>query len=100
MTTRLQRIRAEVIAKRGRTCAYCGTGPLHRRALHLNHVHPQALGGATDLANLRPVCSVCNAKKGDLPLAEYILTRLLEVDRERARLVHIGTKIGAFSQPD
>ena len=96
MTTRLQRLRAEVITKRGRFCAYCGSGPLHRRALHLNHVHPLALGGEDGVANLRPACSYCHAKKGEIPLVDYVVTRLAEVDRERANLVCIGTKIGVI----
>lgn len=97
MATRLQRLRAEVIAKRGRHCTYCGAGPLYRRALHLDHVHPQSLGGKTELANLRPACSHCNTKKAAHTLADYIPIRLIEIDRERARLVCIGKKIGALA---
>lgn len=100
MATRLQRLRAEVIAKRGRHCSYCGTGPLYRRALHLDHVHPQKLGGKTEFANLRPACSHCNTKKSSRLLSDYIVIRLAEIDRERARLVCIGMKIGALSPAD
>ena len=96
MTTRLQRLRAEVISKRGRLCAYCGSGPLHKRALHLNHVQPLELGGEDDAANLRPACSSCHAKKGASPLTDYVVKRLVEVNRERDTLVCIGTKIGVI----
>lgn len=100
MTTRLQRLRAEVIEKRGRHCTYCGAGPLYRRALHLDHVLPQKLGGKTEFANLRPACSHCNTKKSSRRLADYITIRLAEIDRERAKLVCIATKIGVVSPAD
>jgi len=100
VATRLQRLRAEVIEKRGRHCSYCGVGPLYKRALHLDHVTPQKLGGKTEFANLRPACSHCNTKKSSRRLSDYIVIRLAEIDRERSKLVAIGTKLGVVSPPD
>ena len=91
--TRLQKLRADVIAKRGRYCSYCGKGPLYKRALHLDHVVPSKLGGATDLHNLRPACSHCNRTKGAKPLDVYIIDRLARLEQEHKILTAIKAKL-------
>ncbi len=39
-------------------------GQLSGYPIHLDHVHPVALGGATTLSNLQLAHSVCNMRKG------------------------------------
>jgi 5-methylcytosine-specific restriction endonuclease McrA len=44
----------------GNRCVRCG----HRIKLTMDHVRPVALGGASDAANLQPLCEACNGWKG------------------------------------
>lgn len=52
-------------------CVYCGRTPRHHGVeLHVDHVHPLALGGTDDPDNLVAACSECNLGKSDRPLHE------------------------------
>jgi len=53
---------AEVLRAWGGSCAYCGS----TKDLQIDHIHPWAMGGATALANLQPLCRSCNLLKGTL----------------------------------
>lgn len=47
-------------------CVICGASPSTKVGcdLHVDHLHPVALGGMTTIANLRTLCSECNIGKG------------------------------------
>lgn len=53
-------VRAEVFARDGEMCVYCGCaqGPFH-----LDHVMPLSRGGASDADNLVVACKTCNYDK-------------------------------------
>ena len=50
-------------------CVTCGASPAIRMGvlLHIDHIHPWALGGATVADNLRTLCEACNLGKGTSP---------------------------------
>jgi 5-methylcytosine-specific restriction endonuclease McrA len=73
----------------GDRCWYCGCafdeGPDGGgRSLTLDHVEPQAGGGATDLANLRLCCATCNRRKGQMGADAYAASEIL--DRRRRQI--------------
>lgn len=53
-------LREAVYARDGRVCAECGA----TEDLSIDHIMPEALGGADDLDNLRVLCRPCNSRKG------------------------------------
>ncbi len=53
-------LRWEVWERDDFTCVHCGT----RRSLSVDHVHPESLGGKTELSNLQTLCRSCNSRKG------------------------------------
>ena len=57
---------------RGReNCYYCGR-EIPKKNITLDHIYPQEFGGPSITDNLLPVCSSCNAKKGNMNLDEYV----------------------------
>jgi len=54
-----RKVRASVLARDDYTCRYCG-----QPADTVDHVHPVALGGSSDPANLAAACRSCNGRKG------------------------------------
>lgn len=54
------KFRAEVFARDGHACFYCGS-PMN---LTLDHVVPQSRGGSHDPENLVTACRSCNSSKG------------------------------------
>jgi 5-methylcytosine-specific restriction endonuclease McrA len=61
--------RAEVFARWGHACCYCGS-----LATHLDHVQPLSRGGRDVLRNVVPACADCNLSKGAKSLAEWVLS--------------------------
>ena len=59
--------RREVMTKFGGRCAYCGTARAHT----VDHVRPQARGGAEWSDNLVPACAGCNNAKANMTLEEF-----------------------------
>ena len=58
--------RSLVVARAGGACEYCrlieaATGI----TFHIEHVHPESLGGQTELGNLSLSCPGCNLAKGN-----------------------------------
>lgn len=51
-------------------CAYCG-----RMATEIDHIVPVNRGGTGDKDNLVPACRRCNARKGDMTLAEFLVRK-------------------------
>lgn len=61
-----RRLRAQVLADAGGRCGYCHSSEeITGTPLDIEHVLPEALGGATHRANLWAACRQCNAIKGD-----------------------------------
>jgi hypothetical protein len=60
-------LRFKIMQRDGFRCTACGNSPaIDRRCrLEIDHVVPWSKGGPTEPANLRTLCSVCNAGKGD-----------------------------------
>lgn len=56
-------MRSEVIARDGLTCQLC-YGEVDTNDIHLDHVLPFSMGGATDPSNLQVAHSRCNMSKG------------------------------------
>lgn len=50
----------------GLRCRCCGAALDRGRMVHVDHVLPVAMGGASDLSNYQLLCSECNQGKGDL----------------------------------
>jgi 5-methylcytosine-specific restriction endonuclease McrA len=63
--SRKHHIRAEVKARFGGTCAYCG---IKARVLTLDHIVAKCRGGRDVRSNLVGVCPRCNKSKKSQPL--------------------------------
>jgi len=82
-------VREEVLSRDKRTCQYCGKTKLYNRAYALDHVLPVAEGGANTPNNLVVSCKACNAKKGKKSVADFVKTRLAQLEIEKAQLEKI-----------
>lgn len=59
------RLRQQVAARAGGRCEYCGLSHEGQAAtFHIDHIVPQASGGATALDNLALACVYCSLRKG------------------------------------
>jgi hypothetical protein len=91
------RTRAEVLARNGFTCQWCGRGPgdvdpinpSRKIRLHIDHIDPD---GGNDKSNLRALCSACNQGKSNVqPASEKsrdIISRLRKVSRAEKQEVY------------
>ncbi len=91
------RTRAEVLARNGFTCQWCGRGPgdadplnpTRRVRMHVDHIDPD---GGNDRSNLRTLCSVCNQGKSNIqPASEKakdIIARIRKVSRAEKQEVY------------
>jgi len=61
-------IRAYVLEKFGRRCAYCGRT---ETAFELDHLQPRSRGGSNRVSNLALACHACNTAKADRTAAEF-----------------------------
>ena len=62
-------VRYKVLKRDNFRCVTCGASPALNigTVLHVDHIHPWALGGATVFDNLRTLCEKCNLGKGIHP---------------------------------
>jgi hypothetical protein len=59
------KLRIEVVRRAGRRCEYCRLSQDGQEAVfHVDHIHPLAHGGQTDLTNLALACVSCSLRKG------------------------------------
>jgi hypothetical protein len=65
-----RKFRDFVITRDGYECAYCGA--VSGVEMTLDHVVPQAKGGAHSAENLKLACKTCNSSKGAKDLLEWI----------------------------
>lgn len=69
-------MRAQVLAKYGGRCAYCGTA-LTLKTLQVDHIKPLLRGhrksyeGLNDFENLNPSCRSCNYFKATYDIEEF-----------------------------
>jgi hypothetical protein len=59
------KLRNEVLRRAGGRCEYCKLSQDGQEAVfHVDHIHPLAHGGRTDLTNLALACVSCSLRKG------------------------------------
>lgn len=60
-------MRFDVLERDGFICRGCGDSPLYDSSikLHIDHIHPIAHGGKTEIDNLQTLCQTCNLGKSD-----------------------------------
>lgn len=61
-------VRAYVLEKFGRQCAYCRRG---ETAFELDHICPRSRGGSNRVSNLALACHACNTSKGNRTAQEF-----------------------------
>lgn len=61
-------LRAYLLEKWGRQCAYCKQAGV---PLQIEHLTPKARGGSNRVSNLTLACEPCNQKKGTMTAAEF-----------------------------
>src|SRR5579859_4535710 len=66
-------VRAYLLEKWHRMCAYCGETNV---PLEIEHLIPQSRGGSDRVSNLTIACHACNQRKGSLTAAEFGCPRL------------------------
>lgn len=64
MKGKLKRSRANIYAKAGGRCRYCGR-ELEPEEMTIDHIHPKSKGGGNRPKNLTAACRTCNSHKGD-----------------------------------
>lgn len=61
--------REYLLAKWGRTCAYCGARNV---PLNIDHIVPRARGGSNRISNLTLACIPCNTEKCAQPIETFV----------------------------
>ncbi|MER5619718.1 RNA-guided endonuclease IscB [Streptosporangium sp. NPDC002544] len=62
-------VREYLLAKWGRTCAYCGASGV---PLNLDHIRPRSRGGSERVSNLTLACIGCNQTKNATPMEDFL----------------------------
>ncbi len=65
-------VRAYLLEKWGRKCAYCGSAGT---PLQIDHVRPKARGGSDRVSNLTLACPSCNRAKGSRTVESFLARR-------------------------
>jgi 5-methylcytosine-specific restriction endonuclease McrA len=69
-------VREYLLAKWGRTCAYCGKTDT---PLEVEHLVPKGRGGSDRVSNLTIACHDCNQRKGNQTAVEFGFPHLMNV---------------------
>ena len=80
-------VRAYLLEKWGRKCAYCGAAGT---PLQIDHVRPKARGGSDRVSNLTLACPSCNRAKGSRTVESFLARR---PGRLRRVLAEAGTPL-------
>ncbi|MFB7182602.1 RNA-guided endonuclease IscB [Streptomyces sp. NPDC056257] len=62
-------VRAYLLTKWGKACAYCGATGV---PLNIDHIHPRARGGSDRISNLCTACVPCNESKSNRPVEGFL----------------------------
>ncbi|WP_327304964.1 RNA-guided endonuclease IscB [Streptomyces sp. NBC_01298] len=62
-------VREYLLAKWGRSCAYCGATGV---PLNIDHVKPRSRAGSDRISNLTTACVPCNEKKSNQPVEDFL----------------------------
>ncbi|MCA0214756.1 MAG: HNH endonuclease [Proteobacteria bacterium] len=84
-----KRVRFDVFKRDGFQCQYCGAHP-PGVLLHVDHIHPVALGGTNDPDNLVTACEPCNLGKGATDLTvtpQSLASKAAEVAEREAQVL-------------
>ncbi|MBF0202640.1 MAG: RRXRR domain-containing protein [Desulfamplus sp.] len=65
-------VREYLLEKWKRTCAYCGKKDV---PLEVEHIQPKSKGGTNRISNLTLACTLCNQKKGNQPIEEFLKSK-------------------------
>lgn len=84
------KLRFEVFKRDKFTCMYCGA-KAPEAVLHVDHIHPVAEGGTSDILNLITSCRACNGGKGarllsDDTIVEKQRQQIEELEERRQQL--------------
>jgi hypothetical protein len=88
-------VREYLLAKWGRTCAYCDAANV---PLNIDHVHPRSRGGSDRVSNLVPACVPCNESKDDRLVEEFLATdpeRLAKIRKQLKLPLKDATAVNA-----
>ena len=80
--------RAEVFARDGYRCVYCGLVQEPER-LSVDHVQPRVAGGDRSGGNLVTACTTCNTRKGHRKLARFLADERAARDNFFTWAVHV-----------
>ena len=101
-----KRLRFEVFKRDHFTCQYCGAQP-PGVVLVVDHIHPVALGGTSDITNLLTACEACNQGKAHKEITDRVIRPdadllFLEAQQEIAELrryqIALAEKEAAMSE--
>jgi len=76
-------LREYLLEKWGRKCAYCDARNV---PLEIDHIRPKSRGGSDRVSNLTLACHLCNQRKGNRDVAEFLANgpkRLARIEAQR-----------------
>ena len=79
----------------GRECVYCGAKDVR---LQIEHIHPKSKGGTNRFNNLALACTVCNQRKGNQLIEEFLsddLSRLKRVKSHQKKSLSDAAAVNA-----
>ena len=68
-----QEKRLAIYLRDGMACAYCGATVERGATLSLDHLLPAAKGGSNGEGNLITCCTVCNSRRQDMDLGDWLI---------------------------
>ena len=80
--------RAEIAAKTGGLCTYCGMRLGDK--YDIDHFHAKANGGEATIANLMPACGDCNGSKGKMGIEEWRVSVARKRFREKVGMPYFS----------
>jgi hypothetical protein len=87
-----KRLRFEILKRDGYTCRYCGASA-PETPIRVDHVVPEALGGASEPTNLVAACVDCNAGKSSSSLDEQTVDDVSSAALRWRDAIAIATEI-------
>jgi hypothetical protein len=80
--------RAEIAAKTGGVCTYCGMRLGEK--YDIDHFHAKSMGGKSTFANLMPACEDCNGSKGKMKIEEWRISLARKRYREKVGMPYFS----------